>query len=191
MAARAGISKGLLFYYFHNKKELYLYLLDYANQAVRDAAREARLQEETDFFGMLEKGAQAKTGLLERSPYLLDFTVRAFYSAQEEISEAVAATYQQKLDTAFPDYFSHIDFSRFREDVDPAYLFRMLTWMTDGYMHEARQKGIQVDAGELMEEFRRWSRMFREMAYRDGDAGRAADPAGPEGREEEIQDECD
>ena len=34
IAAKAGISKGLLFYYFHNKKELYLYLLEYANEAV-------------------------------------------------------------------------------------------------------------------------------------------------------------
>ncbi len=30
IAARAGISKGLLFYYFKSKKELYLYLLSYA-----------------------------------------------------------------------------------------------------------------------------------------------------------------
>ena len=49
--------------------------------------------------------------------------------------------YQQKVGSAFPDYFSHIDFSKFREGADPAYLFRMLTWMTDWYMHEARQRG--------------------------------------------------
>ena len=29
IAAKAGISKGLLFYYFHNKKSLYLYIYDY------------------------------------------------------------------------------------------------------------------------------------------------------------------
>lgn len=30
IAAKAGISKGLLFYYFHNKRELYLYVYHYA-----------------------------------------------------------------------------------------------------------------------------------------------------------------
>lgn len=29
IAAKAGISKGLLFYYFKNKKEFYLFLFDY------------------------------------------------------------------------------------------------------------------------------------------------------------------
>lgn len=174
IAAKAGISKGLLFYYFHNKKELYLYLFRYANETVSRAAREANLREVTDFFEMLEKGAQAKSGILERSPYLLDFTVRSFYSAQEEISSEIAAAYQEKVGSAFPDYFSHIDFSKFREGVDPAYLFRMLAWMTDGYMHEARQKGIPVDAGKVMEEFRRWSQMFRKMVYREEETGGAS-----------------
>ena len=35
IARKAGISKGLLFYYFHNKKSLYLYLYDYALEQVR------------------------------------------------------------------------------------------------------------------------------------------------------------
>ena len=184
IAAKAGISKGLLFYYFHNTKELYLYLLEYANEAVRRAAQEANLREETDFFEMLEKGARAKTGILEQNPYLLDFTVRSFYSSQEEVSQAVAASYQQKVGSAFPDYFSHIDFSKFREGADPAYLFRMLTWMTDGYMHEARQRGIPVDSGTVMEEFRRWSQIFRRMVYREEETGGA-----PGGKPEEPAQE--
>ena len=35
IAAKAGISKGLLFYYFRNKQSLYLYLYDYALEQVR------------------------------------------------------------------------------------------------------------------------------------------------------------
>ena len=34
IAAKAGISKGLLFYYFRNKQSLYLYLYDYALEQV-------------------------------------------------------------------------------------------------------------------------------------------------------------
>ena len=36
IAAKAGISKGLLFYYFHNKKSLYLFLYDYTKKLVTD-----------------------------------------------------------------------------------------------------------------------------------------------------------
>ncbi len=45
--------------------------------------------------------------------------------------------------------------------------------MTDGYMHEARQRGIPVDSGTVMEEFRRWSQIFRRMVYREEENGRA------------------
>ena len=41
IAARAGISKGLLFYYFHNKKALYMFLLDYAKQLMTDVVIDA------------------------------------------------------------------------------------------------------------------------------------------------------
>ena len=43
--------------------------------------------------------------------------------------------------------------------------------MTDGYMHEARQRGIPVDSGTVMEEFRRWSQIFRRMVYREEETG--------------------
>ena len=34
IAAKAGISKGLLFYYFKNKKELYMYIFEYVMEKV-------------------------------------------------------------------------------------------------------------------------------------------------------------
>ena len=36
IAAKAGISKGSLFYYFHNKKELYLYLYNYIMDVMKE-----------------------------------------------------------------------------------------------------------------------------------------------------------
>lgn len=35
IAVKAGISKGLLFYYFHNKKELYLYIYDFVGEYLK------------------------------------------------------------------------------------------------------------------------------------------------------------
>jgi len=52
IAREAGISKGLLFHYFKNKKELYLYLYEYCANLAVDELEKNRDSEETDFFGI-------------------------------------------------------------------------------------------------------------------------------------------
>ena len=42
IAAKAGISKGLLFYYFKNKKELYMYLFEYVFEKVGSRLLDSR-----------------------------------------------------------------------------------------------------------------------------------------------------
>ena len=53
IAAKAGISKGMLFYYFQNKRTLYLETYDYAMRAGRAAIDDPHLFEITDFFELL------------------------------------------------------------------------------------------------------------------------------------------
>lgn len=91
IAAKAGISKGLLFYYFRNKQSLYLYLYDYALEQVRGQVLRQKLDGVTDFFELMHIGARAKLELLTRCPYLLEFSIRAFYSRGEAVSDAVQA----------------------------------------------------------------------------------------------------
>ena len=76
IAAKAGISKGLLFYYFRNKQSLYLYLYDYALEQVRGQVLRQKLDGVTDFFELMHIGARAKLELLTRCPYLLEFSIR-------------------------------------------------------------------------------------------------------------------
>lgn len=57
IAAKAGISKGLLFYYFRNKQSLYLYLYDYALEQVRGQVLRQKLDGVTDFFELMHIGA--------------------------------------------------------------------------------------------------------------------------------------
>lgn len=167
IAAKAGISKGLLFYYFHNKRALYLYLFDYIEQVMKDSLAESELWSETDFFRFLELGAQKKAAIQRRNPYLMDFSMRAFYSSGEDVSADMAQRLTARMDTAFADYFGNIDFTKFREGVDPGYLFRMLSWMTDGYLHERQMAGQPLEVEGMMGDFRVWTRMFRRMVYRE------------------------
>lgn len=167
IAAKAGISKGLLFYYFHNKKSLYLYLFDYIEQVMKASLAESGLENVTDFFGFLEQGARKKAEIQRKNPCLMDFSVRAFYSSREEVSGEIAKRLTAKMDTAFADYFGNIDLTKFREGVDVGYLFRMLSWMTDGYLHERQMAGRTLEVDGMMEDFHVWTKLFRRMVYRE------------------------
>ena len=167
IAELAGISKGLLFYYFHNKKALYLYLLDYAKEIMLAGVLDARFGEITDAFELMEYAAERKYALMEQNPYLMDFFTRAFYSQKEDVSGEVNTVLAQQVTAIYADYFAHVDFSRFRPDVNPQQIIQMLIWMTDGYLHEKRRAGSAIKLDELMNQFHTWTLYFKRIAYKE------------------------
>ena len=64
IARRAGISKGLLFFYFKNKKELYLYLMEHLMEKVSDLVVDDAFYEIDDFFELLVYAAETKRKVL-------------------------------------------------------------------------------------------------------------------------------
>ena len=71
IAVKAGISKGLLFYYFHNKKELYLYVYHCLMDIMKDQIADTAFLELTDFFELLRYAGTGKAVMLEKHPYIL------------------------------------------------------------------------------------------------------------------------
>jgi AcrR family transcriptional regulator len=70
IADAAGISKALLFHCFHNKKELYLFLWDTCCTITVEEMTRSGAYEQTDLFGSMDYGMQAKLRLmrLEKMP---------------------------------------------------------------------------------------------------------------------------
>ncbi|SHH91905.1 transcriptional regulator, TetR family [Sporobacter termitidis DSM 10068] len=167
IAAKAGISKGLLFYYFHDKRTLYLFLFEKAAGMLKTHVVDTRLGEITDFFELCAYAAERKCEMLRQSPYIMDFIVRAFYSQRESVSEDINRKVKDETANIFATYFSNIDFSKFRDDVNPKDIFQMLTWMTDGYLHEKQRTGHVIGFEEVMEKYRLWSAYLRNMSYKE------------------------
>lgn len=167
IAAKAGISKGLLFYYFHNKRALYMYVYEYCFTLMKEMVLDEHFKEIDDFFELLEYGANNKMTILQEYPNIMGFVVRAFYSQHEAISDDVNQDMQSALKDSYSLYFQHVDFSKFRAGVDPGYIYRMLVWMTDGYLHEVQSNRKNIDLDEVMNEYHKWKEMFRKMVYKE------------------------
>lgn len=167
IAARAGISKGLLFYYYKNKLSLYLACYRCAMGVMLEQTRALRMEQNSDFFEVMEQGAQKKLEITRRCPYLMDFSMRAWYSRNEAVSAVVQKLISKDVDKIYDRFFKCIDRSKFKEDVDPVYLLKMLTWMVDGYMNEKRREDGPLDVDQMMVDYRRWAQQFRKMAYKE------------------------
>ncbi len=167
IAHRAGISKGLLFFYFKNKKQLYLYLMDYLAEKVSSLVVDEEFYAIDDFFELLLYTSTKKRSVLEKFPYLLEYSIRAFYPEHKDVKDTMNDWTQRQIDRMFKRYFKNIDFSRFRDDVDPHYVINLLIWTADGYMHQQRALRQRISMDAMMEEMYRWCDMLRRYAYKE------------------------
>ena len=167
IAAKAGISKGLLFYYFHNKKSLFMFLYEYAENLMRENVLDKHYTEITDIFELFEYSAEVKYQLLSKIPYIMDFIMRAFYSQKEDITDDMNQRLIDVSNEVYSSYFTNVDFSRFKDDVNPIEILQMLVWLGDGYLHEKQRIGAHVELSELMEKNYLWMDMFKKISYKE------------------------
>ena len=95
IAAEAGISKSLLFHYFHNKKELYLFLWDKCAETTIEFLTRYGCYGQTELFESMERGMRAKMEIIRLYPDMGNFTIKAFYEKDAGISAAIQESYHR------------------------------------------------------------------------------------------------
>lgn len=167
IAAKAGISKGLLFYYFRNKQSFYMYLYECCYKIILEILNDDAFANITDFFDLLEYGSNCKLSILKKYPHILEFVLRAYYSHNETISNIIASNTQTVLNQSFETYFRNITWYKFKDGIDPSYVYQMLIWLTDGYLHECMRMNKPIDVDTIMKDFQIWKIMFKQMVYKE------------------------
>ena len=113
IAEAAGISKSLLFHYFHNKKELYLYLWQKCADTTEEYLNHYHCYEQTDFFQSLFLGIKAKAAITRKYPYMAAFALRSFYEKDENIAPALLEHYKEYLDLNTSPVFQNLNPEQF------------------------------------------------------------------------------
>ena len=166
IARRAGVSKSQLFFYFKNKRDLYLYVLTAVTRRVADAVVDERWYQIDDFFEIMRYAATRKAALVRLGPRIMDFFVQAFYPGHRDVSGVLDAFMTDSVPIMVRTYLGHVRWERFREDVDPMRVVRMLVWCGDGYLHERLRGGGTFDMGEMLSEFLVWLDWLKRATYK-------------------------
>jgi TetR/AcrR family transcriptional regulator len=112
----AGISKGLLYHYFHNKEELYNYLVKFFYERTMLDIIENIDYNETDILERIIKTVEYKIKIFKKYPGLISFS-KGFYAGKsiEELKADIndyAPGYYERF------YRENVDYSRFKTEFD-------------------------------------------------------------------------
>lgn len=169
IAAEAGISKSLLFHYFYNKRELYLYLWEEACWMTKDALEEERCYEPDDLFEMMRRGMVAKMQIMRNYPNLTGFVMKAFYEKEPGISQAIQESYRKFFGMKASDSLLKLNPEQFRRGLDLNMIIREMYWAAEGYLWEELQKG-PLDIEKLGRDFEKLLAFWQKAYGREDEA---------------------
>lgn len=152
IAEAAGISKSLLFYYFHNKKELYLFLWDKCAETTIEFLTRYDCYSQRELFESIERGMRAKMEIMRLYPDMANFTIKAFYESDPEISVAVQKSYHKYFNLKADKARINFDPEQFVPGLDIAMMYRDMYWASEGYLWEMVQSG-HVDIDQMEQSF--------------------------------------
>ena len=165
IAEAAGISKSLLFHYFRNKKELYLFLWDKCAEITIEYMTRYGCYGRTELFDSMERGMRAKMEIIRRYPDMGTFTIRAFYEKDEEICAAVQESYHQYFSLKADKTRLNLDPDQFVPGLDVAMMYREMYWASEGYLWEAVQRG-GMDVEQMEKDFRKLIAFWKSVYLR-------------------------
>lgn len=167
IADAAGISKSLLFHYFHNKKELYMFLWDRCAETTIEYLTKHGCYGLDDVFESMEKGMQAKMEIIQRYPHMANFAIKAFYESDSDITSAVQESYHRYFNLKADRTRMNFDPERYIPGLDIPMMYREMYWASEGYLWEMVQRG-PLDMEELKAGFRRLLDFWKSIYIRKG-----------------------
>lgn len=165
IAAEAGISKSLLFHYFRNKKELYLYLWDHCAQVTIQTMQEYNCYGGEDLFECMLRGVEAKVSIIRRCPHMAMFTIRAFYEKDPEICAAVQESYKKYFNFKADRTLMNLAPEQFMPGLDIQRMYQDMYWASEGYLWEVTQRG-DVDMRAMEQDFYRMVEFWKSVYLR-------------------------
>ncbi len=165
IAAEAGISKSLLFHYFQNKKELYLFLWENCARITIEYLNRHDCYGRRDLFDSLMRGMQAKMEILRLYPDMGAFTVRAFYEKDPDITAYIQESISRHFDFKAGQTLLNLDPEQFIPGLDIEMMYKDMYWAAEGYLWEMMQRG-EMDIPQMEQDFLRLIRFWEQIYLR-------------------------
>lgn len=169
IADAAGISKSLLFHYFHNKKELYLFLWDEAAAITVQRLESFGCYDSLNFFDMIERGLRAKLQIMKQSPDMAAFVIRAYYENEPEVSCEIQQSYQKFLSQHTQDTIHQLNPDDFIPGLNLDMMYRDMLFASEGYIGQLLRQEGPLDVDKFERDFSELLAFWRQIYQKKED----------------------
>ena len=158
---QAIINAGYRVFSQNNKKELYMFLWDKCAEMTIEYLTKYGCYGQKDLFESMEKGMRAKMEIIRLYPDMANFTIRAFYEKDADISAAVQESYHRHFNLKADKTRLNMDPEQFIPGLDIPMMYREM------YFWEMVQRG-NVDMEQMEKGFSELMNFWKSIYLRKG-----------------------
>lgn len=167
----ADIAKGLLFHYFKNKQQLFLFAYDYGSELILNEFYKKFDLEEPDFFARIRQMSKLKFEILQIYPEMFRFLEVAYLNPSNVVKDDLEQRKQQLMNNNLGKVFKGIDLSLFKEGLDIAKVIQIIMWTFEGLGIDELKKAKlsannSIDYKKLSAEVDTYIEMFKQCFYK-------------------------
>lgn len=165
LVVAAGISKGSLFYYFDNKKTLYLYLFEYCQSLICETAERGIVTESHDFIERIANNIKENIRLLREYPLAYGFMKACKAEKSLKVKDEIDHLKSQQSDAIFSKLYDEIDHSLFKDDIDEEMAIYTIKTTMFQIVHDALATG-RIKDHAVISKIDDYSTFYRTAFYR-------------------------
>ena len=162
----ADISKSLLFYYFKNKKEYYLFLFDSAIKFINEQRAESIHEKEHDIFELINQTVEYRMKMIHDYPYLYKFITRAYYETLEDIKVEINKKKKSMNELGKEEILNLVEYDKFKNPRDVKVLLDLIICTAEGCMRGIEDLNV-VKTQESVSEFKDMMESLKKHYYKE------------------------
>jgi TetR/AcrR family transcriptional regulator len=159
---KAEISKGILFHYFGSKKNLYIYILDYALDLYMEKIFQNLGSLSTDFFERVMEIGLVKIEIAKKTPTIHKMIVDAFIQSPDELQQELERKYKELYHKSMPMLVKDLDTSQFKEEIDQAKAIELILFALEGVSNKYIKLFKAMPYHKILEEIDKITEEYKE-----------------------------
>jgi AcrR family transcriptional regulator len=169
----ADISKGALFNYFTNKKNLYLYVTDYTIEFYINYMLDKIKINNPDIFQRILEWQELKISISTENPTLYKFFASVFINTPEELKNEIDERYKKLKEYSEKLTLSDVDLSLFRDDIDKQRALEIIVISLNGILENSNSLYKSLDdygydnRNEFYNKLSEYIAILRKAFYKD------------------------
>lgn len=166
----AQISKGSLFNYFHSKKELYLFLLQYVIELIEKNFAEINVNER-DFFKRIRDVGLIKFRIYSKYPQAFFFLKSVASEDAAEVKSETDRLGKNFIERSFEKMYQNIDLTKFRDDIDIQKAMNIINWTALSFAEQQRNRvhSFEDINTDLLREWDGYLDILKRCFYKQGE----------------------